>query len=375
MDGNKEDALKSLQIGKDALTSGDKARALKFINKARRLDPTLPVDDLLNSLNNNSSTQTTTDDPQQQQQQQSSSSSIRNRKTTNNPNPSSAPASASASSYTVEQVKIVKEIKGKKDNYYEMLGIEKTSSVEDIRKAYRKLSLKVHPDKNNAPGAEEAFKLVSKAFQCLSNEDNRRTYDLHGSDEPARAATRRNGGGFNGYYDADVDAEEIFRNFFFGGMGPTTTQFRSFNFGPGMNVRTGGHNHGGGGGGGGGQAGGLRMLIQLLPVLLIVLLNFIPSSQPVYSLSRSYPYEYRITTQKGVNYYVRSTKFEQEYPPGSSDRISLERKVDTDYYQVVAQNCRFELQRQQWGFVRETPHCDLMRQFETAAAAAATAAA
>lgn len=72
--------------------------------------------------------------------------------------------------YTDEHVHLVKQIKTKKD-YYSILGVEKSCSVEEIRKAYRKLSLKVHPDKNKAPGSEEAFKKVSKAFKCLSEDE------------------------------------------------------------------------------------------------------------------------------------------------------------------------------------------------------------
>ncbi|MBA0574408.1 hypothetical protein Golob_001616 [Gossypium lobatum] len=245
------------------------------------------------------------------------------------------------------------------------MGLEKSCSVDDIRKAYRKLSLKVHPDKNKAPGAEEAFKAVSKAFQCLSNEESRKKYDLVGSDEPVyerRAAPFRGGGnGFSGFYDTDFDADEIFRNFFFGGMPPATTQFRSFNFGPGMGARMGDQ---------GSTGFNIRMLIQLLPVLLILLFSFLPSSEPVFSLSRSYPYEYKFTTKNGVNYYVRSTKFEQDYPTNSVERVRIEERVERDYYSVLAQNCRFELQRQQWGFIRETPHCDLLEKFQSAAAAA-----
>jgi DnaJ family protein B protein 12 len=109
------------------------------------------------------------------------------------------------------------------------------------------------------------------------------------------------------------------------------------------------------------------MLIQLLPVLLIVPLSFLPSSDPIYVLSRSSPYEYRFSTQKGVNYYVKSTKFEQDYPPGSGERVSLEGKVEREYFAILAQNCRLEIQRRQWGCIRETPHCDMLQRFETVA--------
>ncbi|TYH68884.1 hypothetical protein ES332_D05G019700v1 [Gossypium tomentosum] len=174
MDANKADALKSLKLGKVALNAGDRARALSFLRKARRLDPTLPIDSFL-----------------------------------------SVPA------YTDEQIMTVKQVKEKKD-YYEILGLEKTCSVEDVRKAYRKLSLKVHPDKNKAPGAEEAFMVISEAFQCLSNEERRKTYDLVRSYEPnyeKRSAFAYSGGGGNGFYNGFYDAEF-----------EATTQFQSFNF-------------------------------------------------------------------------------------------------------------------------------------------------
>ncbi|KAG9146099.1 hypothetical protein Leryth_015904 [Lithospermum erythrorhizon] len=258
MDGNKDEALKCLQIGKSAIESGDSNRAEKFLNKARRLDPSIEIDDLLSKIH---------------EPIKKSTDSVDGPRKRASLTPSSSKSTRVA--YSEEQEGVVREIKRKKD-YYEILGVEKGCSVEDVKKGYRKLSLKVHPDKNPAPGAEEAFKKVSKAFQCLSDEGSRR------------------------------------RNFFFGGMNNgATTQFRGFGFGPGMGARGGDH---------GSQ--GFR-LIQLLPVLIILLLNFMPSSQPIYSLSNSYPYEYRFTTQKGVNYYVRERDFEQKYPDNSSELSGL----------------------------------------------------
>ncbi|XAR66908.1 hypothetical protein NMG60_11013284 [Bertholletia excelsa] len=356
MDGNKDEALKCLKIGRDALESGNRARALKFVTKARRLDPSLAVEDLLakiedlageSPINESSSASANVSDSE------SGNPGVRRRA------PAASSSSTSSVAYTEEQIAIVRDIKKKKD-YYEILGLEKSCSVEDVRKAYRKLSLKVHPDKNKAPGAEEAFKAVSRAFQCLNDEESRKKYDLVGSDEPVyeRRAARRGPQGFNGFYESDIDAEEIFRNFFFGGMHPATTaQFGTFSFGPGMGAR----------GGNNGNAGFLRTIIQLLPVLLILLLNFLPSNDPVYALSRAHPYVYRFTTQKGINYYVKSAGFEQDYPPGSPQRVRLEREVEGEYVNILAHNCRLELQRLHWGLVRETPHCDSLKQFETMA--------
>ncbi|KAE8714189.1 Heat shock protein DnaJ isoform 2 [Hibiscus syriacus] len=369
MDGNKDDAFKCLKIGKEALDAGDRARALKFLSKARRLDPTLPVDNLISQAVERESNDQPAPESSSATQDHSGTSpskpsdqpSIRHRSRSNGSAASSSSSTAAvADSYTEEQIAIVKQIKKKKD-YYEILGLEKTCSVEDVRKAYRKLSLKVHPDKNKAPGAEEAFKAVSKAFQCLSNAESRKTYDLVGSDEPSyerRASAYRGGGnGFNGFYDTDFDADEIFRSFF-GGMAPANTQFRTFHFGPGMGARTGDQ---------GSTGFNIRTLIQLLPVLLILLLNFLPSSEPLFSLSRSYPYEYKFTTQKDVNYYVRTTNFEQDYPVNSPERVRIEELVEREYYKVLAQNCRLELQRRQWGFIREIPHCEMLQKFQSAA--------
>ena len=91
--------------------------------------------------------------------------------------------------YTQEHVKLIREIKGKND-YYAILGLDKTCSVEEIRRAYRKLSLKVHHDKNKAPGSEEAFKKVSKAFKCLSDDGARRQYDQIGLEEEYERSRR-----------------------------------------------------------------------------------------------------------------------------------------------------------------------------------------
>jgi curved DNA-binding protein CbpA len=56
-----------------------------------------------------------------------------------------------------------KEVLGKKD-YYEILGVTRRASDDEIKKAYKKASLKVHPDKNRAPKAEEAFKKINQVF-------------------------------------------------------------------------------------------------------------------------------------------------------------------------------------------------------------------
>lgn len=70
-----------------------------------------------------------------------------------------------------------------KKDYYEILGLTKGATEEDLKKAYKKLALKFHPDKNRAPNATDAFKKISTAFACLNNPEKRRIYDQHGSEE------------------------------------------------------------------------------------------------------------------------------------------------------------------------------------------------
>jgi len=78
--------------------------------------------------------------------------------------------------FTSEDEDIVKSISSKKD-YYEILDIYKTADENEIKKAYRKLALKLHPDKNPHPKATDAFKKVSAAFACLSDKEKRNVYD------------------------------------------------------------------------------------------------------------------------------------------------------------------------------------------------------
>lgn len=73
--------------------------------------------------------------------------------------PQPKPEQAAPPNYTAEQLEAVKKIKKCKD-YYEILGVSKDATASEIQKAYRKVALQFHPDKNRAPGSEEAFKAI-----------------------------------------------------------------------------------------------------------------------------------------------------------------------------------------------------------------------
>jgi molecular chaperone DnaJ len=113
-----------------------------------------------------------------------------------------------------------------KRDYYEVLGVSKAASPDDIKKAYRKIAIKFHPDKNpDDPSAEDKFKEAAEAYEVLSNPDKKQRYDQFGHQG-------LNGGGYGG---GGMNMEDIFSQFgdIFGGSG---SPFESF-FGGGGNGR------------------------------------------------------------------------------------------------------------------------------------------
>src|SRR3954466_3704074 len=109
-----------------------------------------------------------------------------------------------------------------KRDYYEILGVTKTASADEIKKAYRKVAMQYHPDRN--PGdkaAEEKFKEAAEAYEVLSDADKKAQYDRFG-----HAGMGNNGrGGFGGGMNTedifsqfgDIFGEDIFGSFFGGG--------------------------------------------------------------------------------------------------------------------------------------------------------------
>ena len=100
-----------------------------------------------------------------------------------------------------------------KRDYYEVLGVDKNSSAEDIKKSYRKLARQYHPDVNKEPDAEEKFKEVKEAYDVLSDDQKRATYDRYGHQDPNQGFGGFGGGGadFSGGFG------DIFDMFFGGG--------------------------------------------------------------------------------------------------------------------------------------------------------------
>lgn len=104
-------------------------------------------------------------------------------------------------------------------DYYDVLGVGKDASEADIKKAYRKLSKKYHPDINKAPDAEAKFKEVNEAYETLSDSQKRASYDQFGKAGMDGAGGNPFGGGYSqgGDYGGFGDFGDIFSQFFGGG--------------------------------------------------------------------------------------------------------------------------------------------------------------
>ena len=116
-----------------------------------------------------------------------------------------------------------------KRDYYDVLGINKSATADQIKSAYRKLAVKYHPDKNKGDkGAEEKFKEASEAYHVLSNSERQQNYDNFG-----HAAFENGGGGRGGFgnFDFSNHFSDIFEDFFGEGFGGGRRSRRSNNRG------------------------------------------------------------------------------------------------------------------------------------------------
>ncbi|OWM71235.1 chaperone protein dnaJ 49 [Punica granatum] len=348
MDGNKDEALRCMRIAEQAIASGNKERALKFIRISHRLNPNLPVAGLLDACEKlGSAPPPSSFDEGSINTTENGHGSARSKESLNGER-----------NYTEEHVQLIKQVRRNQD-YYAILGVEKTCSVEEIRKAYRKLSLKVHPDKNKAPGSEEAFKKVSRAFKCLSDSDSRRQYDQTGlveEFEPSvrhnvrRRRRRRTG---HDLFEDDFDPDEIFRAFF--GQGDLFRASHAYRTGQTASrpcrreePDTAGFS--------------FMVVLQILPFFIIFLLAYLPFTEPEYSLFKNYSYQIPKTTeQHGVEFFVKSSTFDARYSPGSAARANFEDNVIKDYKNMLRRYCHVEMQRRQWNKRLPTPNCNKLQ--------------
>eukprot|EP00111_Clytia_hemisphaerica_P016577 TCONS_00049106-protein len=146
-------------------------------------------------------------------------------------------------------------------DYYKILGVDRSCTEAELKKAYRKLALKYHPDKNQDDGASEKFKEIGEAYEILKDPDKRKIYDQYG-EEGLKGGMGGRGADFSGYGGfnfSSFDPHETFKQFFgdndpfrefesFGGFGgPGRSGFSNFMGGANNFSNMGGHHSGFGG--------------------------------------------------------------------------------------------------------------------------------
>jgi len=98
----------------------------------------------------------------------------------------------------------------KKKDYYEILGVERDATTKDIKRAFRKLAIKYHPDKNKEKDAEEKFRDIAKAYDTLSNADKRKKYDQFGEEDGSGEQEKWSQGDF---HDIFGTFDQMFQQF------------------------------------------------------------------------------------------------------------------------------------------------------------------
>jgi DnaJ-domain-containing protein 1 len=215
----------------------------------------------------------------------------------------------------------VKEILKKKD-YYDILGVPRTATPDELKKAYRKLALKFHPDKNTSQGSDEAFKHITKAFGCLNDSEKRKYYDQTGTEEPQ---------GPQGHpeYDNEDWAENIFQSFFSNDFvfDQRTGQVYRRHSHPRQRA-------------GAQQTPNYRNLMQLLPLLVLFLVSSLGSlsfSDPDFSFVVTPKFTHEKTSAKlDVTYYVEPHSFGKLSP---KERKEIDVQVEQEYYYYLQREC------------------------------------
>lgn len=342
MESNRDEANKCINIAKSALKNEDFDRALRFAKKSAKLFPSQSANDLEELIQQKMSERPAANDCG------GDGGGVRKRTTPQQSNPNSpdfsnlhGSSSPPTANFTLKQKQLADRINSKRD-YYDILGVAKDASEQDIKKAYRKMALQLHPDKNQAPGATEAFKAVGKAFSVLSDADSRHKYDQYGLEglNPDVSMSRRRREQADTFDGDEFNAEELF-NMFFGGGFPQRNmrvfrnggyyyehQPRRRHYQETQEPQS--------------TAGALLQILPLLLILIISVLGTLTSSDPVYSWVKRDPYLYMRTTSKlDVKFYVRQD-FDQHYRRGSNTLRRFEDRIEEDYATKLHNACYHE---------------------------------
>lgn len=215
MDSNRDDATRCLDMASKALESGDLDKATRLLEKSQRMFPQLSDAQVrLNAAIQLARASSSSSSKKKKHAASSSpTSSASSAFNTNGQSSTSDTADGSSSSSAHNATPAMKTAvqriqKLSKESHYKVLAIEKEADEAAIKKAYRRLALQLHPDRNAAKGADEAFKRVSAAFVVLSDSSKRDHYDQFGTDPDAPPTMSRNANGF----PMNGDGSNVFMN-------------------------------------------------------------------------------------------------------------------------------------------------------------------
>ncbi|KAJ1945800.1 Chaperone protein dnaJ [Linderina pennispora] len=368
MEANVDEAARALAIAQRKWESGDKEGALRLARKSNSLYPTPSAEAKIAEFERSSA-------PSQDQETASAAEAtkaaggekkeagpeLRQRRAPKQ----TAPAESEKPRHTPEQLSAVRRVMAAKSDYYAVLGVQKTATEVEIKKAYRKSALVFHPDKNTAPGADEAFKLVAQAFTVLSDADKRAYYDRYGVE--SRGTPSASAGGSNmfhraggrpmaGGFEQEISPEDLFNMFFGGDFGQYGVQF-----GPGVRFqqrrgfpinmnqqrfRQQRANE---------DDGARATWLQFLPLLLLVFTYFASTiismlfgeeAPPAYAFQPTSQYsQVRVTQHRNVQYWVDSSEFSQSIVAKKSSKLwQFELDVESQYISHLQLKCRRQME-------------------------------
>ncbi|KAI9468233.1 MAG: hypothetical protein EXX96DRAFT_543900 [Benjaminiella poitrasii] len=356
MEINKDEALRCLRIAKNHYGTKNFEAALRLTKKSIKLYPTDDAKEFLLKAEKAASS--------------ASTSSSTSEKETSNQGKQKAKENPSSGHQSAE----VREILACGNDYYKILKLDRKCNEIEIKKSYRKLALKFHPDKNKTPGADEAFKLISKAFTVLSDPQKRAIHDAGGGDPEQRGG----GGhpGFSGYraqsfgaspFGEEISPEDLFNMFFGGGginMANLHRQSGGFSFGgpagfssatfagPGFRARTFNrqrqyqqHQQQQQ------QKSGWSIFLQILPLILLfgytLFSGLLTDETPIFSFQSTSVYSQpRMTSAHRVPYYVEPNAF-KPYLQNHYKLSKVEQQVEIDWVRSLQQACLYERKQQQ----------------------------
>lgn len=323
----REEVEKCKQIARTALAAGDAEKAVRFLQKAKRM---CPEDTSLDALLSQASSGGPRDATPTSGNRTASPPRFRSNATgttgaTSVPSRSGTTTNKAGQSYTSEQFQIVQRILRTKD-YYEILEVPKGTDEDGVKKAYKKIALRLHPDKNKAPGAEEAFKKLSTAVQCLTDRDKRQVYDRYGDEERIPQQHRHS------HQQDFMTPEDLFAAFFGGGVSQHHGQQRQQ-----QNRGDPDAQH---------QAQRGQMM-QALPVILLVILTLASNfsgrdtgSRFSFNPTNQYRSE-RSTAALRVPYYV-ADDFSEHYVDGSRSLAEFDRQVEIYHVRQLHSDCDYQ---------------------------------